>query len=81
MGFFDLFRHPDQDDMTEVERAIAHNEARGDPVPEEWYEKADQGVRFFGMSCPLCGQEHYPQCEDVPPESTQDTSGDEPWWA
>jgi hypothetical protein len=47
MGLFDLFRHPDQRDLSEVERAIAHNEARGDPVPAEWHVAAAAGVTTF----------------------------------
>jgi hypothetical protein len=36
-----------RDQMSEVDRAIAHNEARGDPVPDDWYALSDQGVPTF----------------------------------
>jgi hypothetical protein len=36
-----------RDDMTEIERAIAHNEARGDPIPQEWYDARARGVQRF----------------------------------
>lgn len=36
-----------RDQMSEVDRAIAHNEARGDPVPEEWYGMSARGVWSF----------------------------------
>lgn len=36
-----------RDEMSEVERAIAHLEARGDPVPDEWYGMAALGQHFF----------------------------------
>lgn len=51
MGLFDFlypYTTPEQDDaMSEVDSAIAHNEARGDPVPDNWYALSDQGVPTF----------------------------------
>jgi hypothetical protein len=49
MGLFDLYRHPDQQDQTEIVRAIAHNETRGDgdAVPDTWREAAAAGIATF----------------------------------
>jgi hypothetical protein len=48
-GFFDLLRHPEQDDQTEIENAIFHNEARGDAdaIPDAWYRAAEAGIETF----------------------------------
>jgi hypothetical protein len=51
MGLFDFLRPwAEADDMTEIEHAIAHNEARGDgdAIPDTWYQAAEAGVETFG---------------------------------
>jgi len=51
-GLFDFLRPAGSeadDDQTEIERAIAHNEARGDgdAIPDAWYRAADLGLPTF----------------------------------
>jgi len=53
MGLRDwLFGPPpwaEQDDQTEIEHAIFHNEARGDgdAIPDAWYRAAELGLPTF----------------------------------
>lgn len=80
MGLFDFLRHPDQDDMTEIERAIAHNEARGDPVPPEWHRAANAGIGEFGSPEEQAMWEP-PSYNPLESFLSEPESDDAPWWA